>query len=51
MTAYKKTNMGELCEFYEIHSEKYGRNCSEFKLKVQTREDETQKQLIVHRKS
>ena len=44
--------MGKLWEFYGIHSEKYGRNCSEFKLKVQTLwEDETHKQLIVHRKS
>ena len=28
--------MGELWEFYGIHSEKYGRNRSEFKLNVQT---------------
>ena len=25
--------MGKLWEFYGIHSEKYGRNCSEFRLK------------------
>ena len=44
--------MGELWEFQEIHSGKYGRNSGEFKSKVQTLwEDETQKQLIVHRKS
>lgn len=28
--------MGELWEFYGIHGEKYGINCSEFKLEVQT---------------
>ena len=32
----KKKNMEQLWEFYGIHSEKYWRNCSEFKLKVQT---------------
>ena len=48
----KKKNMEELWKFYGIHSEKYWRNCSEVKLKVQTLwEDETQKQLIVQRKS
>ena len=49
---FKTKNMGELWEFYEIHSAKYWWNCSEFKLKVQTLwEDEIQKQLIVHKKS
>ena len=48
---FKTKNMGEEWEFYGIHGEKCGRNCSEFKLKVQTWQDETQKQLIVHRKS
>ena len=44
--------MGELREFCVIHNENCGRNCSEFKLKVQILwEDETQKLLIVHRKS
>ena len=28
--------MGESWEFYGIHGEKYGINCSEFNLKVQT---------------
>ena len=32
----KKKNMEELWKFYGIHSEKYWRNCSEVKLKVQT---------------
>ena len=31
-----KKNMEELWKFYGIHSEKYWRNCSEVKLKVQT---------------